>query len=714
MSKTLSQLTDEFLNGFEGCAIMKVVDSFRREKSLSEMMSFLLSLPEAHRHLTPAECPPEFKRDFRAAECFRAKGKSYYEGMLIEQALQMFSTSILLAPHPPRRPYPAAGKKESSEGSETPFLPFSREEEEDEENQALSLGYANRSAMLLELKQYSLCLRDIGLALRLGYPKRLRYKLISRWAKCLIALKRDREAEQLLNAALEGLGSLPCDDLTLASAKVSLLMVRQTCKNSGSSRKGSPSLSLDALALVKEEEFKVPSLNNNINWSAPALSSAVKVAYSRTKGRHLLATRDIKPGELLCSEKSFATVLNPEIRGNCAHCLVDYGSVIIPCPDCTEVLFCSLKCQQEALSTYHRVECPIGPTLASLALPPHALLAFRVAAKVSFKKLKREEAELRKEGETQKAATLGFNDKKKYVSSSYRAVYHLNTNQALRPDLDLFHACVTAFVLLKLLQKSGRYFCCEKGQPCSPSHEDLVLVGTALCAHVLRATCNGLPIIESVRHVLLKGSHGSVNIGLGLFPTLSLANHSCDPTATVLTCQTGSLMMSLSFIPKGGEVTRSYGVSYLRMEKKRRRALLQEGYQFLCSCHACENDWPLYEDLPNSLILICLKCSEPLCSLSLKCWKCKIDYGIPLTKREAKLSNRYFCMEIVQKIESARQEFVCYANPPVKFDETEKNILCDMLLLLDKYTKLPMKLVVAGRHALNVWLKFWGPAKHFQ
>lgn len=214
--------------------------------------------------------------------------------------------------------------------------------------------------------------------------------------------------------------------------------------------------------------------------------------------------------------------------------------------------------------------------------------------------------------------------------------------------------------------------------------------------------------------MFLTGSHCNVNIGLGLFPTLSLANHACDPTATVLTCQTGSLMMSLSFIPKGGEVTRCYGVSHLRMEKKRRRALLQEGYHFLCDCNACENDWPLYEDLPKSLILICLKCSQPLCSLSLKCWKCNIDYGKPLTKREAKVSNRYFCMEVFHKIESARQKFIFYANPPVKFDETEKDIICDLLLLLDKYTKFPIKIVCAVRQALNIWLKFWGPAKHFQ
>lgn len=689
---------------------MEVVDSFRSKKPLVEMMSFLLGLPEAHLHLTPAECRWEEEKNANAAEHYRALGNALYDRRLTAQALQMFSTSILLAPHPPRRPYPAAGEKESLGGSETPFPPFStEEEEEDEGKQVLSLAYANRSAMLLELKRYPACLRDIGLALRFGYPKRLRYKLVSRWARCLIALDREKEAVALLDAALEGLGSLPCDELTLANAKVSLLMVRQLCRKAASSSKGSPSFSLSAPALAKEREFKVPKLKNE-NRSAPALSSAVKVAYTRAKGRHLVATRDINPGELLCVEKSFATVLDSEVMGICSHCLADHKGIVIPCPECTVVMFCSLECQQEALSSYHRVECPIGPNLTGLGLPAHVLLALRIVTKMSFKKLKKADLQLRKEVETRKPATLGLNGEDKYVSS-YRSVYHLNTNQAQRPDLDLFNACVVAFVLLKLLQKSGRFFCGEEGQPCTPSHEDLVLVGTALCSHVLRATCNGLTIMNHTR-VLEKTLH--VEIGLGLFPTLSLANHSCDPTATVLTYQTGSLMMSLSFIQKGGEVTRSYGVSHLHMERKERRALLQEGYHFLCDCRACKGDWPLFKDISNSLTLICLKCSQPLCPLSLQCRNCKIDYNKPLTKKEAKVSNRYFWMEILHKVETAKLEFAFSANPPVNYDEDEKKVICDMLRLLAKYTKHPTKIVHAVRNSLDLWLMFWAPANYFR
>lgn len=203
-------------------------------------------------------------------------------------------------------------------------------------------------------------------------------------------------------------------------------------------------------------------------------------------------------------------------------------------------------------------------------------------------------------------------------------------------------------------------------------------------------------------------------IGLGIFPALSLANHSCEPSATVVTCQTGSLMMSLRFIPKGGEVTLCYAVSHLRMARGRRRALLQEGYHFLCQCRACENDWPLLEDLSREIWLICLQCSQPLCILSVRCRNCNLDYSSPLTKKEAIRSNTYFSMDIIEKIELAKQNFLLYANPPTRFNNNEKEIICDLLRLLDKYTVQPMHFLAIVRKILEDWAKGWAVTQYFR
>lgn len=57
------------------------------------------------------------------------------------------------------------------------------------EYRELALAYANRSAVLLELKQYKECMEDIALAFKYGYPKSSREKLVNRRKKCEAALE---------------------------------------------------------------------------------------------------------------------------------------------------------------------------------------------------------------------------------------------------------------------------------------------------------------------------------------------------------------------------------------------------------------------------------------------------------------------------------------------------------------------------------------------
>ena len=49
-----------------------------------------------------------------------------------------------------------------------------------ENSKDLSICLANRSAVLFALKAYLLALDDIKLALEVGYPKDLKYKLLER------------------------------------------------------------------------------------------------------------------------------------------------------------------------------------------------------------------------------------------------------------------------------------------------------------------------------------------------------------------------------------------------------------------------------------------------------------------------------------------------------------------------------------------------------
>jgi len=60
----------------------------------------------------------------------------------------------------------------------------------------LALGYANRSAVLFQMKEYELCIRDITRAFNYSYPNNLMYKLFERKARCQRALKVNLELEK--------------------------------------------------------------------------------------------------------------------------------------------------------------------------------------------------------------------------------------------------------------------------------------------------------------------------------------------------------------------------------------------------------------------------------------------------------------------------------------------------------------------------------------
>ncbi|XP_064111528.1 histone-lysine N-methyltransferase SMYD3-like [Macrobrachium nipponense] len=95
------------------------------------------------------------------------------------------------------------------------------------------------------------------------------------------------------------------------------------------------------------------------NPCTPALSSAVEVSHWPNKGRGLIATRDIKPGEVLCLERAYAVGLGKgQLTTNCSTCTRECVNPL-PCPGCTQVVFCSKSCRVRGLSEDHWLECKI-------------------------------------------------------------------------------------------------------------------------------------------------------------------------------------------------------------------------------------------------------------------------------------------------------------------------------------------------------------------
>ncbi|XP_061418092.1 SET and MYND domain-containing protein 4 [Lethenteron reissneri] len=199
-----------------------------------------------------------------------------------------------------------------------------------------ALAFANRSAALFHMQHHQACLDDIGRALANGYPARLSHKLLSRRGDALAALERARQN--------------PGDNPTAAAAAAV----------------GNPDVS-GAGGSGRDE-----TLAENGGGAGERVS--VELRWSERSGRHLVAARDLHPGESLLVEPAFASAVAPDANAEregalppeercCHRCLREAEPVLpVPCQRCSYARFCGEPCRDAAVRSRHHgsVECALA------------------------------------------------------------------------------------------------------------------------------------------------------------------------------------------------------------------------------------------------------------------------------------------------------------------------------------------------------------------
>ena len=109
------------------------------------------------------------------------------------------------------------------------------------------------------------------------------------------------------------------------------------------------------------------------------------------------------------------------------------------------MLFCSLACRAEALSSYHRVECRIQDLLYASGMSVTCLLSLRLTTRLSVEQL----LELR--------PRLGRPPAGPYTGDDYGNVYRLVAHAEKRTAEALFPLTLMAVFMLRCLQFQG-YF----------------------------------------------------------------------------------------------------------------------------------------------------------------------------------------------------------------------------------------------------------------
>lgn len=591
--------------------LKEISSQFGLLTSDEERISFGLSLSCVHDVMDVKPC---FKaKSGSESDRLRNEGNRLFQKNQYYEALKVYSCSILNAPF-------------ESHGNE------------------LSLAFANRYAVLFHLRQYSQCLEDIQQALSCGYPHELRYKLFDRQGKCLFGIGQSSEALDCFQKAKKALNESKLDQ------KRKQVWVKdfeqEICKcKSIKAQVMQGDLTSNKYEAFSSGQFQLPKLTHKENNKLMSASCAVDIETSPVTGRYPVATQDIHVGDTLVIEKPFASVLLPRhLETHCYHCLKRV-TVPLPCKQCSTVRYCSETCVKQSWDSYHSVECQYLDLIHQAGIGGNGHLALRIITKAGFEFLKDLRQEIQ-QGLCKSDIESGCRHDGSYVSSDYLPIYCLVTHSEDRSISDLFRRTMMAVFLLKTLQ-GGTFF---GENPCS--QQDLVFVGGVLLRHLQSNPCNAHEISELQLNLNSVATSETSEIAAGIYATLSLFNHSCDPTVTRTFYGDTCVVRAIKKIPVSHEISDNYGTLCAVSFKPERHDKLKSQYYFTCQCEACKENFSLYSEIPSSAspVFKCENCYGPLypvdscqdARLSVVCAKCQCTYSLSQMRANLKDSTDLF------------------------------------------------------------------------
>lgn len=219
----------------------------------------------------------------------------------------------------------------------------------------LALAYANKSAVLLKLGKFEKCLELINQCLLLNYPKDLKIKILVRKVECLKILQHSKTKE-FYDEALSWIEN----QVSISERDQMKKKLEDGYRKEVEVRKTFSNEEIDS-ALA---EFFYQNASDEI----PCASNSVELEYDQNYGRHLVASRDIRPGEIILNERPYTMVTkNPYRYSHCWGCS-EFAWNCIPCDECVNVVYCSEKCKNESWQKYHDFECQILGDILELGM----------------------------------------------------------------------------------------------------------------------------------------------------------------------------------------------------------------------------------------------------------------------------------------------------------------------------------------------------------
>ena len=456
----------------------------------------------------------------------------------------------------------------------------------------LSRACSDRAACLLQIGEPEAALQDIEAALAIDdYPFEKRFELEERRGQCYVGIKQFEAARKSFTTAI-----------SLLEDAAGFLHKKFVERKMGELQSRLNSV----LHMRDEGEQKLrphptsrPCLPELRSRSAvsPALSNKLDICLGQANKTEIRASGDISAGELVGLEKPLVSFLEKDyVKTNCWNCLVTIKAPYA-CPLCSAVKFCSKSCLDEALTSYHPSECLLTDLLLCNKIGAWCL-AYRA---ISSKPLKYHLANRNNKGRPDDLTKL------------------LQSNFPSPPQSadDLKKKTIMVVFYLILLQMTGYFDSKEQNGKVNPSlssiyqmkgkeNDSSLSEEELFIAQLLDRIIEVTPFCTTeICHFEMVSpsdwSSGKVTpvIGKTINPVLSLASHSCYPTAARICYENKTVLVSQKKMKPGERITINYSAPFYAAPLAERARHLFDGFVLSCDCEACRQEWPLFDSLPS-------------------------------------------------------------------------------------------------------------------
>lgn len=381
----------------------------------------------------------------------------------------------------------------------------------------LSVAYANRADALFRMDLPRDCLKSIELAKAANYPEHLEQRLTLMAARCQEKIK---------------------------------------------------------FTLQPRPKYRL-QLSHPANERIPFVAKNLRLKESEEFGRHIVTTQDLNVGDVIMIERPFVVCLRPGRRyKRCSHCTNNERFTLIPCKSCTNAMYCSDRCLEEAHLVYHRFECGISENL--LHFDEFSALALRcLLVGLSVFETWDKFQEFINEQRTTKLNAFDVDytreeaaERRKWqflvLDQMHFADSHLSTE-------DRQHWMRQSAELTSLLKQALKL---------TEQQESFVL------NTLYRYTVTGI-----------LNSYEKESTTVSQHLTLSLLNHSCAPNVQRLMQGGHQVVMVVRPIQRGAQLFDNYGSVYTQTPRKERQEQLLAQYGFRCVCEGCVEEYPVARKL---------------------------------------------------------------------------------------------------------------------